>query len=132
MGILTRISDEYDDSAKVHRIFAVTKFGVKGSRANLNRLSGRAAVMTGVGQRTLVAAAYDKEDVDLVWNKGLGFTEKLERKFPKAQEINYRSMHLEEASEILDVLPHGIKDMIKFGDIFDEQLHIWEIPYELE
>lgn len=132
MGILTRIDDEWDEEAQVHRIFAATKFGIS-SRGSLNRVASRAAVMTGVGQRTLVAAAYDVEGIDLVWSKGLGVVVDPEEKYEKAKEINYRSIPIEQASEIGDILPIWFRDALEFGEFGEgEVLHIWEIPFEIE
>lgn len=131
MGILTDISEEFNDEEEVIRIFCVTKFGIN-NRTQLNRIAGRASTATGVGQRTLVAAAYDEEDIDLVWNKGLGVTVKPEDKFEKAKDIDYKSEPMDMASKFGDILPAFIQDKIEFENFNEGQtLHIWEIPYSV-
>lgn len=141
MGVLTYISSEYDDEKDEQIIYAVTKFGIN-SRSTLNRIAGRAAVETGVGQRTLVAAAYDKEGIDLVWNKGLGVVISPEEKFPDAQQIEYYSVPVRRSSEFLDItniredfVPRGkVGDLLLEGiDTFrpEEVLHVWKIPVEV-
>lgn len=142
MGILTHVDLDYNDDEQVITVIAVTKWGIS-SRAQLNRVAARAATGTGVGQRTLVAAAYEEEGIDLVWNKGLGFTVPLEEKFPDAQKISYYSIPIDRASEFGDItgiektrVPgNKLKDLIFEGINYfrdpDSQMHVWEIPYEV-
>lgn len=132
MGVLTNIDDDYDDDAQIHRVFVTTRFAIS-TRSTLNRIAGRAAVMTGVGQRTLVASAYDELGIDLVWNKGLGFTVPPEEKFEKAQDIEFRRLNIEESSQFGDILTNHLQDAVEFGEFDDEEtLYVWEIPYDVE
>lgn len=142
MGILTHIDVDYDDDKQLVTVYCVTKWGIS-SRAQLNRVAGRASTSAGVGQRNLVAAAYREHDIDLVWNKGLGFTVPLEEKFPDSQKIEYHSFKIDRASEFGDItgiektrVPGSkLRDLIfeginSFRDP-DATLHIWEVPYEI-
>ena len=139
MGILTAIDSTWDTDNNVQRIFAVTKFGIS-NRSSLNRVAGRAAALTGAGQRTLVAAAYNEEGIDLVWREGPFSIAKPEEKWPEAQDIEYRSEEIESASEFGDILdiPDKFIPGGKFADFFiegidvfrpEQVIHIWEIPY---
>jgi len=142
MGILTHISSEYDDSKEVQRIFAVTRFAPS-NRSSLNRVASRAAVMTGVGQRTLVAAAYDELDIDMVWRDGPFSTKTPEEKWPDAQVITFHKKDIEVSSSIGDILniaeeylPRGKLSDSMYDDIDafrrDEKiLMVWEIPYDV-
>lgn len=139
MGILTDISVQYDDDQEVQRIYAVTKFGIN-NRTQLNRVAGRAAVGEGVGQRSLVSAAYAEEGIDLVWREGPFTTLKPEEKYPQAKEINYKSYEIDQLSELGDIagmvkrdyLPGWLLDKIEFGEFREgNTLHIWEIPYHI-
>lgn len=139
MGILTDIGTEYDDENEQIIITAVTRFSIS-TRGALNRVAGRASTGVGVGQRTLVASAYDDLGIDLVWNKGVGRVAP-EREFPEAQEIEYSTFTMDKASEFGDIVDvpidkipvMGLRDHIGEGiRIYDDesQVHIWQIPYE--
>lgn len=141
MGILTYMESTFDDSQQVQRIYAITKFSIN-NRAALNRIAGRAAISTGVGQRTLVAAAYDELGIDLVYNEGLGVRVPPEEKYEKAKDIEFYSVPAERSSEFFDItnIP---KDSIPGGKLWDrlkldigsfregEVLYVWEIPYDV-
>lgn len=141
MGVLTYMESDFDEQRQVQRIFAITKFSIN-NRSSLNRVAGRAAVSTGVGQRTLVAAAYDEVGIDLVYNKGLGVRIPPEEKYEKAQDIEFYSIPAGRSSEFFDItnipedkIPSGkLWDRLKL-DIGsfreDEVLYVWEIPYEV-
>lgn len=142
MGILTTIADTYDEEERVQRIFAVTRLDFN-NRSAINRVTSRAAVMTGAGQRTLTVAAFDENDIDVVWRDGPVSVTSPEEKFPDAKKINYMKEEIDSASEFGDItnipdkfIPRGtIGDALVEGiDAFrpDEQfLHVWEIPYEV-
>lgn len=132
MGVLTNIDEDYDDNAQLHRIFITTRFAIS-SRATLNRIAGRAALGTGVGQRTLVASAYDELGIDLVWNAGLGVAIPPEEKYEKAQDIEFRRLDIKESSQFGDILTNHLQDAVEFGEFDDEEvLYVWEIPYDVE
>lgn len=132
MGVLTNITEDFDDDAQVHRIFVTTRFAIN-TRSALNRVAGRAAVTTGVGQRTLVAAAYDELGIDLVWNMGLGVTVPPEEKYEKAKDITFRQLNLEESSQFMDILTNHLQEAVEYGEFDDEEvLYVWEIPYSVE
>lgn len=142
MGILTHMSSQFDPDEQVQRIFAITKFAPS-NRASLNRVAGRAAVMTGAGQRTLVAAAYDELGIDMVWREGPVSITKLEEKWPDAQDIEFHIEEIDSSSNIGDAfnipeeaVPRGkIADFLIHGlDVFrpdEHTLMMWEIPYEV-
>lgn len=144
MGILTHMVSDVDEDAQVQRIFAITNTRVS-SRSSLNALAGRAAVSTGAGQRTLVAAAYDELDIDMVWRDGMFSTSAPEEKWPDAQEIRYERVDIERASELFDILEvpktrenvPGAKlmDLVLEGlDVIqprERELHVWEIPFDV-
>lgn len=133
MGIITTIDGEVDEDEGVYRVFVITHTGIS-TRATLNRVAARAAGAAGVGQRALVASAYDEEGIDLVWNKGLGHTVPPEEKFTDAKRIDYHSVEAERASRLGEMfsLPSGIKDKIDFdGFRPDEVIHVWEIPLDM-
>lgn len=142
MGILTHISSQFDPDERVQRIFAVTKFAPS-QRSSLNRVASRASVVTGTGQRTLVAAAYDELGIDIVWREGPVSIVSPEEKWPDAQQINFHIEEIDEPSEAGDVfnipdraIPRGkIGDFLKEGlDVFrpdEKTLMMWEIPYEV-
>lgn len=131
MGILTTITTDVDEDDGVKRVYAITKFGIN-NRTQLNRVASRAAVGEGVGQRSLVAAAYDEEGIDLVWTEGPFGSVAPEDKFEDAKKIEYRSSPMESASELGDILPPKIKDMVTFENYREgNTLHVWEIPLDL-
>lgn len=131
MGIITHISTDYDEDAQEQKIYVRTKFGIS-TRSALNRVAGRAAVTTGVGQRTLVAAAYDEEGIDLVFREGPFKVLDPEEKFEDAQHIEYQSTSMDSASSLGDVLPPRLQDAVEFGEFREgEQLHIWTVPFEV-
>ena len=141
MGILTHITSDYDDEEQVQRIFATTRFELN-SRSALNRVASRAAILTGVGQRTLVASAYDKLGIDLVWRDGPFSTLDPEEKYPKAQKIKFKSQTIEKASNAGDLfgipqeeLPSGkLWDIVAYGtpdETRESIIYMWEIPYEV-
>lgn len=134
MGILTTLDTDLDEEEGVRRVFAITKWGI-GTRTQLNRLAGRASVSAGVGQRTLVAAAYKKEGIDLAWSMGLGRSVAPEEKFTDAKRINYYSEEMDTVSNVGDVytiLTDSLRDMVDFGNYREEEtLHVWEIPLDL-
>lgn len=139
MGILTHISSQYDPDEQVQRIFAVTRFAPS-NRASLNRVASRAAVMTGVGQRTLVAAAYDELGIDMVFREGPVSIVKPEEKYPDAQDIDFHIQDITSASDMGDAfnLPDDAIPRGKIGDFFisgidsfrpdEKTLMMWEIP----
>lgn len=130
MGIITYINRDIDFDDEVTRVFAITKFGIQ-TRAALNRVASRITIETGLGQRTLVAAAYKEEDIDLVWNDGLRRVAP-ENKYEKAQDINYMSTSMDSASELGDILPVRLAEMVEFGEYGEgEVLHMWEIPFSV-
>lgn len=134
MGVLTYINHDVDEDGEVLRIFAKTKFGIN-NRAALNRVATRAAADSSVGQRDLVAAAYDEEGIELAWREGpFGLIEP-EEKFENAKKISYRSVPMDTVSDfgdILDILPVRLKDAVDFGEFREgEQLHVWEVPFEI-
>lgn len=142
MGIITHIADDWDEEDRVHTIFAVTSIGIN-NRSALNRVATRAAVTSNVGQRILVAAAYDEEGINVVWNRGLGVTVPLEEKWPEAQDIEYHTVTFEDAPNFgaIAELPARRFTGQKLRDFFLEDiptfrdtdhLHVWEIPYEIE
>lgn len=141
MGILTHISDSFDDDRQIQTIFAVTKFEIN-TRAALNRVAGRAAVMTGVGQRTLVAAAYDELGIDMVWREGPFSVLSPEEKWPDAQDIEFYMVPVERHSEFFDItnippeaIPTGtLGDQLHEGIETlrpEEVINVWEIPYDI-
>lgn len=131
MGILTNISEEYDDRAEVQRIFAVTKFSIN-TRSSLNRVAGRAAAGSGVGQRTLVSAAYGELGIDLVFKRGLFDVVDPEEEYEDAKKINFKSVEMESASKFGDILTARLQDRVEFENYRpDSVLNIWEIPYEV-
>lgn len=141
MGILTYMSSTVDEDEGVQRIFAITQFAIS-NRASLNRIAGRATVETGVGQRTLVAAAYDDVGIDLVWREGPFRVMSPEEKWPDAQDITFYSVPVERSSEFFDITDMP-KDAIPTGKIADQLLegidtlrpeqvmYVWEIPFEV-
>lgn len=136
MGILTDIETEVDEDEGVRRVFATTKWGIH-RRSQLNRVAGRAAVGTGTGQRSLVAAAYDEEDIDMVWKEGPFNVIAPEEKFEDAKKINYYSREvdtIDNSSDFFEMLTPRLQDMVKFGEIRspDAVMHVWEIPLDLE
>lgn len=129
MGILTKIHTEFDDDEQTIRVICITRFGIT-TRGSLNRVAGRASNAVGVGQRSLVAAAYDEHGIDLVWNDGLRRMAP-EEKFDAAQDIEYTTFSIDKASRFEDLLPPRIQDYVDFGNITgEEHVHIWEIPYK--
>jgi len=147
MGILTDIATEYDEQNEQLIIFAATRFDIN-TKSALNRLAGRASVGTGVGQRTLVASAYDKLGIDMVWREGPFSTMSPEEKYPKAKKIEYYSVPIDKASNFGDItnipdssIPRGkfadalsdAAELISPGDVFNDEavLHIWKIPYSV-
>lgn len=141
MGILTDISREVDEQNQLINIYAVTKFGIS-SRSALNRVASRAAIGEGVGQRTLVAAAYNEEGIDMVWRDGPASIIDPEEKWPEAKDIEYTSVKIDAASETGDITnipkeatPRGKLTNLLFEDINEfregQVLHVWKIPYEI-
>lgn len=141
MGIISYIAHEIDEQDQVERVFVVTKFGIT-NRGALNRVAARAAAGTAAGQRTLVAAAYDEEGIDMVWREGPVSFVTPEEKWPDAQDIKYHSVEMKRSSNFLDItnipergIPRGnLADRLIEGiPIFDEEsvMHVWEIPYEV-
>lgn len=138
MGILTYIGSTVDEDKGVQRVFAVTKFSIN-SRSSLNRVAGRAATMTGVGQRTLVAAAYDELGIKMAWREGPFSVISPEEKWPKAKEIEFYSVPAERASEFFDItnIPTDAIPRGKLGDQLlegidtlrpESVMYVWEIP----
>lgn len=134
MGVLTDIRFEVDEDEQVLRVFARTKFGIS-TRANLNRVASRASTSLAVGQRDLVASAYDEEGIELAWREGPFGLVKPEEKFENAKEIEYRSVPMDTVSDfgdILEILPVRLKDTVEFEEFREgEVLHVWEIPTDL-
>lgn len=133
MGVITTVVKDWDN--EMIEVVVITRFAVA-RRPTLNRVANRASVGVGVGQRTLVAAAYDELGIDLVWNKGLGFTEKPEEKFPKAKEIEYeQTMAKDLPNNVEDLfrfaVPTQVREMVDFGlreKDEEKQIHIFRIP----
>lgn len=141
MGILTSIASTYDEEDQVQRIFAVTRFSIN-NRSSLNRVAGRAAVETGAGQRTLVAAAYDEVGLDMVWREGPFSVISPEEKWPDAQDIEFHSVEMVRSSSFFDItdiperaVPRGsLTDRLIEGiPVFDEEnvIYIWEVPFDI-
>lgn len=131
MGIITDVQSNYDEGRGVQRVFVRTKFGIN-NRSALNRVASRATVVTGVGQRSLVAAAYDEEGISLVWNDGPFGRLAPEDKFEDAKEIDYKSIPMERASELGDIFPGYLQEAIEFGEFMEgEILHVWTIPFDV-
>lgn len=142
MGIITHISDQYDQQQDVQRIFVVTRFAPS-NRGTLNRVASRASVMTGAGQRTLVVSAFDELGIDMVWREGPFARVDPTEKWPDAKKIDFHIQEIDSPSTVGDVfqlpgqkLPRGrIRDFISAGlDVFgpgERVLMMWEIPYEV-
>lgn len=132
MGILTTIDHNYDDDEQVLRIYAVTSFAPS-TRSSLNRMANRAVVgHTGLGQRTLVAAAYDELGIDLVWSEGPFGSKRPEEKFPDAQNIEFESKDVDHAGEFGEILTARLRERVEFGEFREgEVMNIWTIPYDV-
>lgn len=131
MGIITSIYEELDREEQAARVYIITSGNVS-TRAALNRVAGRAAVYKGMGQRDLVAAAYDKLGIDLVWNDGPFSTLLPEEKFPDAKKINYQFWEVESMGQPLGFFPPSLKDKLQFDVLRgNEYLHMWEVPFEV-
>lgn len=133
MGVVTTVVKDYDD--EMIEVVVITRFAVA-RRPTLNRMANRASVGVGIGQRTLVASAYDELGMDLVWNKGLGFTEAPEEKYPKAKEIEFKQIEAKDLPNNVEDLfrfavPVQVREMVDFGlreKDEEKQIHIWRIP----
>lgn len=135
MGILTDVSVDVDEDEGVRRVYAVTKWGIN-MRPQLNRVAGRVTLEAGVGQRTLVSAAYDTEGIDMVWKEGPFKVIAPEDKYPDAKKINYMSKEIDSidmSSDLFEMLTPRLQDRVNFGEFRspDATLHIWEIPLDL-
>lgn len=135
MGVITTVDREVDEEARVTRLIAVTKWDINTVSA-LNRVAGRMAIGEGVGQRTLVASAYDELGLDLVWNKGLGITVPPEEKYPDAKKINYTRKTIDQidnTSDIYNLLTAQLRERVDFGEFRSPEyvMHVWEVPFDL-
>jgi hypothetical protein len=141
MGVLTNISVHNDEENEQIVITAITRFQIA-KRPTLNRVANRASVGEGVGQRTLVAAAYDELGIDLVWSEGPFGSKKPEEKYPDAKKIEFYQMPIDRASDFGDITgvdPERL-GMTKIIDLINEwvkppspdaYINVWKIPYEL-
>lgn len=115
MGIITNITDEYDNEAEEHIIKVRTKFEIS-QLSSLNRIAARATLKTGVCQRTLVAAAADEYNISI--REGPFVVDPQDR-YEQAKDIEYSQRMV--SSDQLAVELKG-----------EEALHTWRIPYDLE
>jgi len=135
MGILTHISREIDEENNIQRVYAITKFGIN-QRSQLNRVANRATFNSGVGQRSLVAAAYDHEGIEMVWRQSPFNAIQPEEKFEDAKQIDYTSQRIDtidNTSDLFEMLTPRLQDRVNFGEFRspDATLHIWEVPFNL-
>lgn len=117
MGIITNITDEYDNEAEEHIIKLRTKFEVT-QLPHLNRIAGRATIKTGVCQRALVAAAAGSEEYDINFREGPFVVDPQDR-YEQAKDIEYNQRTITS-----DELAVELRS--------EEVLHTWRIPYDLE
>lgn len=135
MGIITTVSEDIDEDEGVRRVFVVTSGNIN-TRSALNRVSSRASLGTGVGQRVLVAAAYKELGIDLVWSEGPFSSLAPEEKYEDAKRIDYKTMELEQigiGSQITEMMPTYLKERVEFDEFHPRSthLHMWEIPLDL-
>lgn len=117
MGLITTVTDEYNEDERIHKVTVRTKGGIS-RLTELNRVAGRAALKTGIGQRTLVAAAAEEENIDIVWEQGQ-FERDIFMAFPDAKNISYESFKV----------THDQRGFL-LGD--EGVLHVWKIPFNLD
>ena len=135
MGILTHVSREVDEESNVRRVYVVTKSGIS-QRSQLNRVAGRCTFQSGVGQRSLVAAAYDSEDIEMAWKRGPLDVIAPEEKYERAKQIEYMSQRIDtidNTSDLFQMLTPRLQGRVKFGEFQspDATLHVWEVPFSL-
>lgn len=136
MSILTKVTTDIDEQDGVMRVYAFTKFNIA-DRSSLNRVAGRVAIETNVGQRTLVSAAYDELGIDLVWSEGFLGSIAPEDKYEDAKKINFMTEEVENmdnGSDIYDAFTARLQEEFDYGElIFNRNyvVNIWEIPLDL-
>lgn len=135
MGVLTDISRDTDEEKGIVKIYAVTKFGIN-TKSQLNRVAGRAAVGHGIGQRSLVASAYDELGIDMVYKEGPFNIISPEEKYEEAKQIEYTQQEIEtidNSSDFFEMLTPRLQDRVRFGEFRspDAVLHVWKVPLDL-